>query len=452
MSARKVLADLNKGVILPCYLLCGHNEYLISETLNKILDLIIPQADRDFGLFYLEGESADFDDLIEHVLTPSLLGTRKVVVVRNTTFFASRENLAELIEKIRGNLDVYPDKAVKYFFTFMKISGFKWEDLQGDGWKRISDEQWQKIVEGDAGDNRDKWLPRILDISVNLGIAAKTGIDRAEQLGGLFSSGLPAGNCVIFTAQSVDKRKKLYKIIEEVGTVLHFEELKTESALRESFREEAQKLLADSGKYLSDAAWMALGRKTGFQPRNTLNELQKLIYFVGDRPSIEDKDVNEVVGKTKEDVIFELTAALSEKNQQAALTSLQALLNQGIHYLVIFSMIGREIRFLLQARILVASKKLPKIDNTMEYGRFQKHIYPTLQQLAKTQEAREDQLIKKHPYVIFNALRNCGRFSYPALVSLLDELVEIDRAMKSSAAEPKILLENFLVKACAKAS
>ena len=101
MTLEKVFADLNKGVLAPCYLLYGEEEYLITEALQKILDLILPQADRDFGLFFLDGENADIDNINDLILSPSLLGGRKVVVVRNTTIFHSRENLADLISKIR---------------------------------------------------------------------------------------------------------------------------------------------------------------------------------------------------------------------------------------------------------------------------------------------------------------------------------------------------------------
>jgi len=113
-------------------------------------------------------------------------------------------------------------------------------------------------------------------------------------------------------------------------------------------------------------------------------------------------------------------------------------------------MIVREIRLLLQARILVDSAKLPKFKNNMEYGWFSKNIHPRLSGLADTMALPKDFLINKHPFVIFNALRNCGRFSYPVLVGYLDDLLDIDRAMKSSATAPQLLLENFLIKACAK--
>jgi DNA polymerase-3 subunit delta len=450
MTLEKVIADLNKGVFASCYLLYGEEEYLINDSLQKILDLIMPQADRDFGLFFLEGENADIDSLSDLILTPSLLSGRKVVVVRNTTIFHSRDNLADLVAKIRANIDEQPAKAAKFFLTFLKIAGFTLEDLQGAGWKKITDDQWRKVVEGDAGDDRGKWLPRIIDICASLGHSAASGADKADKLAEVFSKGLPAGNCIILTADAVDKRKKIFKIVSDAGVVLYFGPTKGEAAQKELLKQQARKLLESNGKNLTPAAWIALGKKTGFELRRSLAELEKLIFFVGDSSSIDEKDVEEVVGKTREDSIFDLTAALSEKNQLAALAALRALLDQGLHHLMILTMIVREVRLLLQAMILVDSGKLPKFSNPMDYGWFSKNIHPQLTGLAATMTMPKDFLINKHPFVIFNAIRNCGRFSYPLLIGYLEDLSNIDRAMKSSATAPQLLLENFLITACAK--
>jgi DNA polymerase-3 subunit delta len=451
MAMEKIFADLKKGVVAPCYLLYGEEEYLINETLNKILDVIVPAADRDFGLFYLDGENTDIDILIKYLLTPSLLGSRKVVVVKNTTVFHSRENLADLIQKIRDNIDEHPAKAAKYFLAFLKIAGFSWEDLQDDGWRKITGDEWRRVVEGDSGEDREKWLPRVLDVCSGLGFSGESSTDNTEKLGEILQKGLAAGNCLILTAETIDKRKKFFKIIDQIGKVIYFGKARSETAQKENLIKEAQELLENYGKKLTPAAWIALGKKTGFELRRSITELEKLVLFVGERSSVEEKDVEEVIGKTREDSIFDLTTALSEKNQLAALAALRALLDQGIHHLMILTMIVREIRLLLQARILVDSAKLTKFNNNMEYGWFQKNIHPTLSELADTMALPKDFLINKHPFVIFNALRNCGRFSYPVLVNFLDKLLELDRAFKSSATDPQLLLESFLIKACAKA-
>jgi DNA polymerase-3 subunit delta len=163
----KIFANLKKGVIAPCYLLYGEEEYLVNEALNKIIDIIVPQSDRDFSLFYLDGENTDIDSLMENMLTPSLLGDKKVIVVKDTTIFTSREDLAKLIGRIRASIDENPAKAARYFLTFLKIAGFTLEDLQNSGWQKITDDHWNGVIKGDAGEDREKWLPRILDICLS---------------------------------------------------------------------------------------------------------------------------------------------------------------------------------------------------------------------------------------------------------------------------------------------
>jgi DNA polymerase-3 subunit delta len=449
MAMEKIFSDIKKGIVAPCYLLYGEEEYQISAALDKILDIILPAADRDFGLFYLDGENIDLDSLVNHLLTPSLLGGRKVVVVKNTTVFQSSENSADLIDKIRGNIEENPDKAAKYFLTFLKLAGFSLEDLQDDGWKKITDEEWQRIVEGDAGEDREKWLPRVLTLLSGRGLSPESGADDPEKLGEILQKGWAAGNCLILTASAVDKRKKIFKIISALGAVLCFDKTRGEAGQKKNLIKAAQKLLENYGKKLSPAAWIALGQKTGWELRRSLTELEKLILFVGERPLIEEKDVEEVVGLTREESIFVLTSALGEKNQLAALNALKALLDQGLHHLMILTMLVREIRFLLQARILTEEGKIPAGEKNAEYGWFQKNVLPRLNALGESLAELDGLLFRQHPFVIYNAWRNCGNFSSPLLISFLDELLEIDRAFKSTAAEPRFLLENFLIKACA---
>ncbi|MBP9014249.1 MAG: DNA polymerase III subunit delta [Smithella sp.] len=445
----KIYNNLKRGVVAPCYLLYGEEEYLIKEALGKILDMIIPEADRDFGLFYLEGENTDMDSLIDNVLTPSLFGNRKVIVVRDTNIFTSKEDLVKLIDKIRTNIDENQIKAARYFLTFLKIVGFTLEDLQGSGWQKITDDDWIEMVKGDSGEDRQKWLPRILEICQASGLTDASVSDKTEKLEEIIKEGMPAGNCLIFTAESVDKRKKIYKTIAERGVVQEFVRVKKETARREILQKEAQNLLDSCGKKMSPAAWMALGRKTGFDFRRSMSELEKLISFVGDRALIDKDDIEEAVGRTKEDDIFALTNSLSEKNQLAALEALKHLLDQGEHHLAILTMVSREIRLLLQARVLVDSGKLPKFNQSMEYGWFQNILYPAFNELNPSGVKREGLIFSQHPFSVYNAMRNCVRFTTVRLIALMEELLNLERSLKTSGTtHPQLLLENFLIKSC----
>jgi len=68
-----VLRDIKKGSTVQCYLIHGDEEYLIKDALDKIINLFLPGGNRDFNLFYMDGESEDIDSICESILTPPLI-------------------------------------------------------------------------------------------------------------------------------------------------------------------------------------------------------------------------------------------------------------------------------------------------------------------------------------------------------------------------------------------
>jgi DNA polymerase-3 subunit delta len=113
---------------------------------------------------------------------------------------------------------------------------------------------------------------------------------------------------------------------------------------------------------------------------------------------------------------------------------------------MIMTMITKEIRFLFQAKLLIASGRLV-FSPEMDYGRFQKAVYPAVRKLAgdgKEQIA----LVSQHPFVVYQALKNAGRFARTELAGYLELLVRTDLALKTTGQEPRLLLERFLIGVC----
>jgi hypothetical protein len=62
---------------------------------------------------------------------------------------------------------------------------------------------------------------------------------------------------------------------------------------------------------------------------------------------------------------------------------------------------------------------------------------------------REGLIFAQHPYSVYNALRNCVRFTTARLIALTEELLNLERSLKTSGtSNPRLLLENFLIKSC----
>jgi len=452
-SLEALLAELKGGPAAPCYLLCGDEEFRLKDALERLTATLIPEpADRDFNLFVTDGENEDPDALCEALITPPLLPGRKVVVVRNTRLFQSKNVLAPLIGRIRERLSQDPSRAAADFLQFLKITGLQLDELRDGGWRKIDDETWRRIVPDEGGQARETWLPKAVELcSEQDPQPPKERPEDTDRLERVLTGGMPEGNCLILTAEAVDRRKKLFKTVSGAGRVLTFSRVKGETRQQQAVMELAAGLLERTGKRLSSSAWSALGRKTGFSLRESLGAIEKLVVYAGDRRSIEAPDVEAVIGRTKEESVFDLTGAIAQKNLTAALASLHALLERGDAPLMVFAMIVREVRLLFQASLLIASGRLGAFSPEMDYGRFQKTVQPALKKLAGDGPGGIA-IAGQHPFVAYQALKHAARFSRAELAAHLEMLVRTDLALKSTSQEPRLLLERVLLAVCGGAS
>ncbi|MBA4397854.1 MAG: DNA polymerase III subunit delta [Syntrophus sp. (in: bacteria)] len=440
METDKILAEIRKGRVAPCYLLCGEDEYLLRDVLDKIIESIIPASDRDMNLFVLDGDAEDIDRLCESLLTSPLIPGRKLIVVRNTRIFHSRKTLPAVIQKIRDRVKTNPALAAADFMLFLRMTGWTLDDLKDGGWQKISDEQWRQVVQEDDGQDRETWLPVMAAFCAMHRLEAAPSDEGADRLEAVLRSGLPEGNHLILTTEAVDKRKKLYKTIHEVGNVLEFTSVKGDAKLKGRLMENARELLAAKGKKMAPGAWLVLGKKTGFDLRTSMAALEKLITFTGENPSIEEADIQAAIGKTTEESVFNLTAALAEKNLPAGLVILGDLLNQGDPPLKILAMLAREIRTLLQAKLLLETGSRIAFKAGLDYGAFQKNIFPKVKERLGA--------ATPHPYVIYQTLGRAGRFSRKSLIQHLATLADMDLALKSTAKDARLMLERFMIQVC----
>jgi DNA polymerase-3 subunit delta len=447
-SLKGALEELKRGQAACCYLLYGDEEYLLKISLDRLLDALLPSADRDLNLFVMEGGREDVGLICETLQTAPLIPSRKIVLVRNTGLFHSRQTATQQGGKVKQHLEKDPVRAARTFLALISEAGWTLEDLKDGGWKKIPAEDLDRIFGRSGEKDYERWLPQLIDFCISHDISVGKMAAETGMLEKLLQSGLPNGHHLILTAESVDRRKSLFKIIQEVGCILEFSPIKGTERQKQVIMAIAGPLMAEHKKRLSPAAWLALERKTGLDIRQATAAIEKLIAYTGDRQNIEASDVDDIIGKTKEDRLFDLTTALASKNLNDCLLSLRDLLDQGEQPLLILSMIGREIRLLLHAHILHRSNVLGSWRANMEYAAFQKAVYPKIRELAESSGNGAGSLIGQHPYVVFQALKNSGAFSFDALVDHLDNLVAVDIACKTTAQDPVALLERFIIKVC----
>lgn len=443
-----ILKDIEKGKIAPCYLLWGDEKYLVERALGGIVDHILPPGERDLSLFVMEGDSTDMDTLSEAVLTPSLMPGRKIVVVKNTRLFYSKSSSRDIIGDMLRNLDRDAALAARAFAVFLGMAGWSLEDLQDEGWKKIPEAEWQEAVGEEAAREREKWLPRLLAECKSLGIKEKRYDKDTGPFEEILKGGFPNGNCLILTADTADKRKRFYRTISEIGIILHFPSAKRETEKKGLLSEAARDILSERGKSVSPSALSELAKKTGFDIQASVEELEKLITYAGDRELIDEDDIKALIGRKREESVFELTSAVVERDLEKALVTLHNLLDQGVHHLMILTMIVREIRFLLQGKIILKSDVISSFHPGMDYTKFQNSLYPSIKALGESRGKKKGWLFGQHPYVIYNALRNSGGFSHDELVGYMNRLVDVDIALKTTGMKPRLVLEHLLMDIC----
>ncbi|PKN35453.1 MAG: DNA polymerase III subunit delta [Deltaproteobacteria bacterium HGW-Deltaproteobacteria-19] len=449
-SLTGILREIRQGVVASCYLLLGEEEFLLQDALQKIIDTLVPESDREWSLFILDGDQETPGRLLDHLNTPSLIPGRKVVVVRNTRLFQSAATASQILQRARELMDRSPAQAAQSFSQFLAVSGLQMEDLKDGGWKNLPGEEWVRMAGAEAARELPSWLPRLLEMCERTGMSTSASADGAGRLEDFFRAGLPEDVCLILTAPAADRRMRLFKIISEKSRVLTFASVKGEARQRQSLAKSVEDLLTGTGKKLTGDALLAVGRKTGFQLRESLKMVEKLIAYVGDRAVIEAGDVEEAVGKTKEDTVFDLTTALAARDLSRCLLTLDELFLRGEAPVFILSMVAREIRNLRHAAALIRSGKLPSAYRAeMEFHDFQRAVYPALR-AGDASSAQEAGIRSQHPYVIYLALRNARSFSVGDLEGWISDLAAMDLSLKSTACSPRHMLERFLIRVCSR--
>lgn len=125
---------------------------------------------------------------------------------------------------------------------------------------------------------------------------------------------------IVFIEQEIETND-LYKTIQKIGTVCNFEKLKPIQI--------SKRLKAICTAYkvkIDDKTIMYFIETCGTSMMNLINEIRKLIEYVGENGTITIKDIEKLSIKELDSVIFDLTDNLGQRNIAEALQILKELL------------------------------------------------------------------------------------------------------------------------------
>jgi DNA polymerase-3 subunit delta len=177
--------------------------------------------------------------------------------------------------------------------------------------------------------------------------------------------------------------------------------------------------------------------RAGDELRGLQEELEKLLLYVGDRPSIRIQDVDLIFVDRGEGWVFDLTRSIGERNALDALAHLARLLGQGEHPLRLLGTIAAEVRKLLVARQLLDGELRGRWKRGMSYQQFQQNVLMT-----------GAPVLTRNPYGDYMCFQRADRFSLGELRAHLAGIHEADFRLKSAANSQQLVMEKFILNMC----
>jgi len=223
--------------------------------------------------------------------------------------------------------------------------------------------------------------------------------------------------CLVLIANKVNKGRRIYKEINEKGKILEFVYPQSPaewiSWVRNEAKARGRDIKASTASFLVE--WS--GHNTGILSQ----ELEKLVLYTEGRKEIKIEDIKAVAVPLIETQVFSLLDAIAVSNTRQALLKLAEVLSLEKYHLRIHTMIVRQIRLLLAARLVRSAGG-------------------TAQQLKETAGLKTFEATK-----IF---KQAVGFTPERLALALEDCLETELALKSSGGDPELLLEMMVIKLC----
>lgn len=270
--------------------------------------------------------------------------------------------------------------------------------------------------------------------------------ENAERLLTKLDAGIGDGCAVVFAASGqtpadkIDKRVKGYKGLVKRGVAVELNTQKPDDLqlwLREKAREE--------GKTLDPDAAMLLIQRVGLDMETLRMELEKVMLYFLNEDRITEQGIAPLVAKSREDAVWDVTDAIGKSDSNRAMQLLDDLFTTGTHPLVVLTLLVRQTRHLLQARLLWEDVGRPGF---RDIRGFQSQVASRFERGAFGSGA--DDVTTIHPFASFKRFEAAKGHEVPELRTLLGRLRRADREAKTGvAAGMEETVEELVLDLCA---
>ena len=389
----------------------------------------------------IDGDEEDPGRTLARLQSLSLLPGKQIFRINDTRLFHSKEVVSTLWEKALAAKDAGKENVTKK--NLLALAAAVGLTVEGQSpLSEISEGEWQKRFgfakpPGDLG-----WADFIL--FAERAKLATSSRNVADLYLDAFAKGLPTKNLVILTAETVDKRKKLFVQLKKLATVVDCSVATGASSAAQGKQQEVlheilQSTLKEFAKKIEKPAIEELISRTGFHPVAVALETEKLCHYVGSREQIRALDVTQVVVRNREDALFELTEAFANRQAGRSLVIMGRLLDRGLHALAILSTLRNYCRRLLIFRHLQLTFE-PQWRRGMRAAEFQNSYLPALKASGQWTD-----LLGAHPFALYRTFSKASEFSCQGLQRWLGMVLDAEYRLKGSGLSDRLVLEELVL-------
>ena len=475
-NLEKYLNDKGEKPFASVYLLFGE-EFLYKTKLTELLNAMLPDFAKSLNYEPVDGSNDNIPDIISNLNTFSFLPDLKIVEIRDSRIFYSKQNKETILEKAKQAFDENDiKKAARQILTLLGLLELQPDDFKGEKKKEI-------LAEAQSLHGDDSWIDDVMEYCLDNNLSASSGNDYSKFLQEAIKKGFPEKNHLIITTDYVDKRRGLYKIIKKTGMIIdcsvplggRMEEKRAQNTVLQDI---LAAVLSKSGKKIAKNAYSALYEMVGFDLRTFTNSLEKLVNYIGNRDMIMAEDVEAILKRTKKDPLYEFTNAITDQNRDMALFYLKSLLDGGEinHPLQLIAAITNQIRKLLIIKGFMESPFGKVWQSNCQYNNFQNSIIPAIIEYDKdflsSQKEWDNMLLNgmllkgksgtekksgselmvaktpKNPFPVYKMFQKADKFKKDKILEAFVHTAEADLSLKSTGMDSRLILEKLVLQIC----
>ncbi len=430
------LNDLDAGNEAPVYLLWGE-EFLVRKAAERLLNKLVPQGASDLNVVTLDAAAPR--EIAAELATFPMFGGRKVVFLRDPEFLAPKKGRADALGRARDAWKANRKKeAARRVLGIAARAGWSVADLDPSASGSPRPDDWERELGVVLAEVDVQFLKEVQAFCSAEGISAPSGDDTV--LNTWLEKKPAKGQVLVIATTELETKSAFVKLVKSRGALLEF---KVASKLDKlDLNEFIAETLSPHKKKLGPGAMEALRDRVGGNFRLLASELEKLALH-STNPTITVKDVELLVGHSREEEWFELSDAVQKRNLEAAKGYLEDALAQGAAPLAVQGSMTSIVRNLLMAyerMVQLSGGKPPR-----NYNDFQARLFPKIEAEAKAAGTKVP-----HPYAAFMGMQSATLWGRQDLLRALVACAEADLALKLGGGA--LVLERLVWTLCGKAT